>query len=148
MRRSSSTRLRQALALAVVLLLAGGTLAFAAALKKGASYTGSTVKGSEPISLKVSSSGRTVTASIAFAPQFCENGGGVGTKQITKPASISKSGSFQAKISYEFAPEHSIIATLEISGKFSGAKVSGKTTSAFKVAKQCDGTTSFSAKAR
>ena len=148
-----NNRLRSTVALTLPALVLALTLAFASiglagALKKGGTYSGTTVRDKQPISLKVSRSGKTVTTSIAFAPQFCENGGAVGSLQLTKPATISKSGSFQAKITYEFTPTHAIIATLTISGKFSGKSVTGRTTSAFTSAKQCNGTTSFSAKAK
>lgn len=140
--------LRLTPALGLLLGLAFTSIALAVSLKKGATYAGKVAKAPGlPLSLKVSSSGKTVTASMFTIPAFCE-GGGAGTKQITKPASISKSGSFVAKISYEFVPEHKIIEKLTLSGKFSGKKASGKATSEFLVAKQCNGATTFTAKAK
>ncbi len=133
-------------ALAGLAALAVPALASAAGPVKGAKYAGTTVQGKEPISLKVSSSGKSVTVSIETAPAFCQ-GGSAGTRQITKPAAISAGGSFKGSISYEFTPEHKITAKLFFSGKFSGHTAKGTARSEFLLAKQCDGSTSFSAKA-
>ncbi len=139
---------RLTLALALVLALSVSSIALAVSLKKGATYNGKVARAPGlPLSLKVSSSGRTVTAKMVTIPAYCE-GGGAGTKPITKAASISKSGSFVAKISYEFVPTHKIIEKLTLSGKFSGKKVTGKATSEFLLAKQCNGATTFTAKTK
>ena len=149
-----NNRLRSTVALTLPALVLALTLAFASIglavpLKKGGTYAGKTVhQPTEALSLKVASSGRTVTANMVFPPQFCELGGGVGTKQITAPASISGSGSFHARISYEFTLTHKIVARVNITGRFSGKKATGKLSSEFPLAKQCNGTTSFSARAK
>lgn len=137
-----------ALAAALILLLSLSSLALGVSLKKGATYAGVVLRPAGlPLSLKVSSSGRSVTAHMITLPQFCE-GGSAGTKQITKPATISQSGSFVAHISYEFEPEHKIIAKLTLTGKFSGKKATGRAKSEFLLAKQCNGSTSFTARTK
>jgi hypothetical protein len=142
-----SRQLRRALAVVVTMTaLLAAAVAQAAGPVKGAKYTGTTARDSQPISFKVSTSGKSVTVSIAFAPMYCQ-GGGAGTVQVTKPAAISHSGSFKSTIAYEFAPEHKITSKLYVSGKFSGNKVKGTARSEFLLAKQCDGSTSFSASA-
>jgi hypothetical protein len=59
-----------------------------------------------PIKLKVAKCGKSVTVSVERPPLYCE-GGGVGGRQITKSATISRGGSFSATIIYEFPPTHS-----------------------------------------
>jgi hypothetical protein len=145
--RSPRRAVRTALAPTLVLLLATTTVALAAGPVKGGTYTGETVRGKRPITLKVSKSGKSVTVSLTFPPQYCEGGGG-GTRQITKAATISNSGSFKASIAYEFAPTHKITARLFLTGKFSGHAVNGTARSEFPLAKQCNGSTRFSAKAK
>jgi hypothetical protein len=140
---------------ALLALLATAAVALAAGPKKGATYTGATVRGKEPITLKVSSSGRAVTASVVFPPLYCEGGGG-GTRQITKPAAISKSGGFSATIAYEFIPAHKVVTKLYVSGRFSGKTVKGSARSEFgllsaealRSLKRCDGSTSFAARTK
>jgi hypothetical protein len=140
-----SRQLRRALAVAVaVTALLATAVAHAASPVKGAKYTGTTVRDGQPISLKVSASGKSVSVSVAFAPLYCE-GGGAGTRQISKPAAISHNGSFKDTIAYEFTPEHKITSKLYVSGRFSGGKVKGSARSEFPLAKQCDGSTTFSA---
>jgi hypothetical protein len=139
-----SRQLRRTLVIAVaVTALLATTVAQAASPVKGAKYTGTTARDSQPVSLKVSTSGKSVTVSVAFAPMYCE-GGGAGSLAITKPAAISH-GSFKSTIAYEFTPEHKVTSKLYISGKFSGNKVKGTARSEFLLAKQCDGSTTFSA---
>ncbi len=141
-----SRQIRLALAIACLGVLLSAAAALAAGPVKGAKYTGATVRDKQPITLKVSASGKSVTLGVAFAPMYCE-GGGPGSTQITKPATISSNGSFQGTISYEFAPLHEITAKLLIKGKFSGHTVSGSARSEFPRAPQCNGSTTFSAKA-
>lgn len=129
---------------ATMLALAVCSLALAAGARKGATYSGTTVHLKEPITLKVSRSGKTVTVNEAFAPLYCE-GGGAGERAITKAVPISSSGKFKAVISYEFVPEKKITSKLYVSGTFKGKKVSGTARSEFLLAHQCDGSTSFSA---
>jgi hypothetical protein len=128
-------------------LLALTTVALAAGPVKGATYTGTTAHGNAAISLKVSKSGKSVTVNAPSAPIYCQ-GGGAGTRQITRAATISPSGSFKGSITYEFVPTHRITAHLRFAGKFSGHAVKGTARSEFPLAKQCDGSTSFSAKVK
>lgn len=141
-----SRRSHRALALLAVLVVAPALTATALAAKatKGATYKGTTVHDQVPISLKVSSSGRSVTATSPSPPLYCQGGGG-GVKQIAKPASISKSGAFKTVIVYEFVPEHKITAKLFLSGNFYGRTAQGIARSEFLLAKQCNGTTEFTA---
>jgi hypothetical protein len=145
--RSPRRALQAGLAPTLVPLLAITTVALAAGPVKGGTYTGETVHGKRPITLKVSKSGKAVTANVTFPPQYCEGGGG-GTRQVTKAATISKSGSFKGSIAYEFVPTHKITAHLFFTGKFSGHAVNGTARSEFPLAKQCNGSTRFSAKAK
>jgi hypothetical protein len=140
-------QLRPVLALALVALIAPAAVALAAKTVKGGTYRGALVHTKEPISLKVSKGGKAVTVSLAIAPLYCE-GGGVGTRQETKAAAIAKDGSFKGSIAYEFEPTHRITARLFFSGKFSGRTVKGTARSEFPLVKRCDGSTTFSAKAK
>ncbi len=143
----SSREMRLALVFACLgAVLLSAAAALAAGPLKGAKYTGTTVRDKQPITLKTSASGKSVTLSVAFAPLYCE-GGSAGARQVAKPATISSSGSFQGTISYEFTPTHEITAKLLIKGKFSGHTVSGSARSEFPHAPQCNGSTTFSAKA-
>ena len=140
-------QLRPALALALVVSIVPAAVALAASAVKGATYKGAVVHSKEPISLKVANNGKAVTVNIAIAPLYCE-GGGAGTRQITRAAPISKSGSFKGSIAYEFQPTHKTTARLFFSGRFSGRTVKGTARSEFPLAKECDGSTTFSAKAK
>jgi len=142
-----SKQLRVGLALVIVASMAPAAMALAASAVKGATYTGAVARNKEPISLKVSNSGKAVTMSIAIPPLYCE-GGGVGARQITKAAPISKNGSFKGSIAYEFQPTHRTTSRLFFSGRFSGRIVKGTARSEFPLAKECDGSTTFSAKAK
>src|ERR1700743_1825587 len=99
-----TSSLRRAALLAAIALLSCAALALAAGPKKGATYSGTLAGPSkEPIALKVAQNGKAVTASVMVAPFYCE-GGGAGERQITKPATIAKDGSFKARIKYELRP--------------------------------------------
>ena len=147
-----SRQIRRILALAALALLAAAAVALAAGPKKGATYKGTLAKNREPIALKVAKNGKSVTASVQFAPLYCQ-GGGAGERQITKPAAIASNGSFSASIVYEFVPTHKKTAKLEIKGKFSGKSVKGTARSLFGLESlealrnlgRCDGTTTFTA---
>jgi hypothetical protein len=149
------TQLRRAASLAAVAVLLFAAVALAAGPKKGATYTGKTVQAKEPITLKVSHNGKSVTVAVLFAPLYCQ-GGGAGERQIVAPAPIAKDGSFKATITYEFTPTHQKTTKLYVSGKFSGKKVSGSARSEFGLVSaeahknllQCDGSTPFSASAK
>jgi hypothetical protein len=144
--------------LAVLVSLAVAAVALAAGPRKGATYRGKLVQDKEPIALKVSRNGRSVTVSAQFAPLYCF-GVSVKERQITKPARIGRNRSFSATITYEFVLTHKQTAKLFVSGRFNGRRVSGVARSAFPAfhtvtptahhsLKPCDGTTTFSAKAR
>lgn len=132
------------LTLSVALALALGSIALAASLKKGGTYAGQIVQGRDPITVTISSSGKTAKVSVVSAPLFCQ-GGGAGERQITKPARISKAGKFSAVISYEFVPEHKVTAKLYVKGTFKGKKLTGTARSEFLLARECDGSARFSA---
>lgn len=150
-----SSSVRRAAIVAVVALLICATAALAGGAKKGATYSGQTVQGKEPITLKVSRNGKSVTVGVLFAPLYCQ-GGGAGERQITQPATIAKDGSFKSTILYEFTPTHAKTSKLYVSGKFSGKQVKGSARSEFglisasarKELAKCNGSTSFSAKTK
>jgi hypothetical protein len=135
---------RRAAFLAVAVLLVGASAALAASVKagaiKGAKYTG-TVR-SEPVTITVSSNGRSAKAAIPFPPAYCQGGGG-GEVQHTKPAAISKGGSFAAKIAYTVMGTSRQFATVTIKGTFIGKDFDGVATSSFTPAVSCNGHESF-----
>lgn len=145
-------RLLRALSIAGLALLLTAAVALAG-VKKGATYTGSLAKNKQLIALKVSKNGKSVTVSVLFPPLYCE-GGGAGERQITKPATIAKDGSFTASILYEFVPTHSKTSKLYIKGKFNGKSAKGTARSQFGLASpqaakelaKCNGSTTFIAK--
>jgi hypothetical protein len=141
------SKLRRALLLASIALAATPAVALAAAAIKGATYTGNTVRGKAAITLKVSKSGKSVTVNAPVAPLYCQGGGGP-ERQITRAAGISKGGSFSGSIGYEFVLTHKLTARLFFKGKFSGHAVKGTARSEFVLAKSCDGSTTFTAKAK
>jgi hypothetical protein len=138
---------RRVLALVLVATLASGATALASKPVKGATYTGATAHGKAPIELKVSANGKRVTVKMVSAPLYCQ-GGGAPEVQITKAAAISKSGSFSGSIAYEFRFTHKITSHLFFSGKFSGRTVTGSARSQFTLAKTCNGSTTFTARAK
>jgi hypothetical protein len=138
---------RRILALVLLATLASGAAALASKPVNGATYTGTTAHGKAAIELKVSANGKRVTVKMVSPPLYCEGGGGP-TLQITKAAAISKSGSFNGSIAYEFRFTHKITSHLFFSGKFSGRSVTGSARSEFALAKVCDGSTSFTARAK
>lgn len=138
-------QLRRALIFAPILVIAMTAVALAAGPVKGRTYKGSTVHDSAAISLKVSGNGKAVTVRIPAPPAYCEGGSGP-TLEKTKAAAISGSGSFKGTISYEFVLVHKVVVKLFFSGRFSGHKVTGTARSQFLFSKQCNGSTSFSAK--
>ncbi|MFI4990835.1 MAG: hypothetical protein ACHQHO_07975 [Solirubrobacterales bacterium] len=139
----------------VLLALATAAVALATGPKKGATYSGTTAHGKEPITLKVSKSGRTVTVSVASAPLYCQGGGGP-ERQVTAPAPIANDGSFSGSINYEDIPTHKRTTKLYFAGRFSGKTVKGTARSLFGLSSlealrnlhKCDGSTSFSAKTK
>ena len=139
-------QLRRALVVLPAMVIAMSSVALAAGPVKGGTYKGVTAHGKEAISLKVSASGKTVTVHVPSPPAYCAGGGGTAL-EITKAAAISSSGSFKGSIAYEFVPFHKTVVKLFFNGKFSGRKVTGTARSEFPFSKQCNGSTSFSAKA-
>ena len=140
-------QLRRAVVLVPVIVIGTTAVALAAGPVRGATYKGATAHGKDAVSLKVSGSGKTVTVSVPTPPGYsvgCEGP----TRQITKAASISGGGAFQASISYEFQLVRKIVVKLFLSGKFSGHTVKGTARSQYVYSKACGGSTSFSAKAK
>ncbi len=146
------SQLGRALVLAVLVPAVAAAAALAAGPKKGATYSGTIVQGKTSITLKVSANGKSVTVGVPSAPLYCQGGGGP-ERQITKPATIAKDGSFKGTITYEFIPNHTKPTKLYFSGKFSGKSVKGHARSEFglisaearKSLAECDGSASFSA---
>ncbi len=135
-------------ALTLSVTLATAAIALAAAPKKGATYAGTMARSGDPLTLKVSRSGKTVTVDELFAPAYCHGGAAVaGEQPITKPAPISGSGVFSAVISYE-SVRHRIASKLYVKGVFDGRNVKGTARSEFLLAPRCDGSTTFSATTR
>jgi hypothetical protein len=148
-------QLRRVLGIAVLVGLATAAVALAAGPKKGATYSGALERAKEPIALKVSKNGKSVTVSVQVAPFYCE-GGSAGERQISTPVPIAKDGSFSSTIAYEFVPTHQKTTKLTVTGKFSGKKVKGTARSIFGLQSlqaarelaKCDGSTTFSAKTK
>ena len=140
-------QLPRVIVLASAVLLASAAAALGAPLK-GATYAGATVRSKASITLKVSKNGKTVTLNAPYAPLYCEGGGGGGIRRVTRPAAVSNSGSFSGSIAFESTLTHQVFARLFLSGKFSGHTVSGTARSEYPKAKQCGGSTSFTAKAK
>jgi hypothetical protein len=149
------------LAVALALTLAISAAALAAGPLRGKTYEGQTAStgadseghqlrlhpGASPVSLSVSSNGRSVTVRFpSHSPLlYCRT-----TEQLqvqsTKSATISGGGSFRATVSQRFSagPGASAITQI-ITGQFSGRTVRGTIHTA---AAECSGTTSFSATVR
>jgi hypothetical protein len=148
-------QLRRVLGIAALTALATAAVALAAGPKKGATYSGILGHSKEPITLKVAKNGKSVTISVQTAPLYCE-GGSAGERQISTPAPISKDGGFSGTIAYEFVPTHKKTTKLHVTGKFSGSSVKGSARSEFgltslqaaKELAKCNGSTTFSAKAK
>lgn len=144
-----------ALLLLLVLALAG--VALAANPKKGATYSGlitRVVAGTSstfPISFEVSANGKKVRNFTLESdyPVYCE-GGGFGEAQKAT-ATVSKKGTFTAKLPLYFAPAHEHQGFVEITGKF-GKKghESGKVVTDFSGGNLtgCNGTSKYTTKAK
>jgi hypothetical protein len=151
-----------ALAVAVVLSLTLSMAALAAGPLKGKTYSGRTPAsgvGPEgsfsfgvrlPVVLKVSASGKSVTASFPGIPEagthravmYCNIGVAL-LRQVTTPATISKGGSFQATILDKLSTEPGVPLKQIVTGRFNGHTVKGTvrtTTSA-----GCSGSTTYTA---
>jgi hypothetical protein len=143
-----SSSVRRAAMLAAIALLIGATVAFAGGIKagavKGAKYSG--VVRDTAVTITVSANGKSAKASIPFAPAFCQGGGG-GEVQHSKPAPISKSGSFTATIGYTVMGSKRQFATVTVKGTFLQKAFDGVIKSSFTPAKSCNGQESFQATA-
>ncbi|HTX45163.1 MAG TPA: hypothetical protein VMD48_02745 [Solirubrobacteraceae bacterium] len=139
-------------AIALVVVLAGSAAAAAAALK-GKTYTGKTsVSGTgdgqrvtliaRRIRLSVSRNGATVKVSLPgkYPLWYCNDDPGYTGKQRTTPARIANDGSFTATVAEGVAAYHGTLDQ-RVSGRFSGAKVTGR----IKTAGACGGSTTFTA---
>ena len=149
----------------IPLALALGVALTWSAVALAAPMSGKTYKGSVPstgirterhrtvklhaggsITLKVSGNGRSVTVHFtSAAPVLYCNATKSLQVQSTKPASISRSGTFKASIAERFSPGPGLPPIVQvITGRFSGHTVSGKIQTN---AAQCSGVASFSAHA-
>jgi hypothetical protein len=150
---------RPILAATLVLVFAGSTGALAAGALGGRTYEGSApsmgvdshghklrTHASGNIVLRVARNGRSVSIHFGSAPiLYCVTQQQVRV-QSTKPASISKSGSFRASVGERFAPGPGAPAIEQVvTGQFSGGTVRGTVRTQ---AAECSGTASFSAAAR
>lgn len=159
-------RLRLVLTIAIFLALGLAVVALAAGPLKGKTYSGKTPSfgtGHEgrfefprgegfPVILKVSSSGKSLTASFPGVSEggtrralFYCNVGVAMKSQVTKPAKISSGGSFTATIRDKLAAEPGFPLKQVITGTFNGHNVTG--TVRTEEGPGCSGSTSFSAKA-
>lgn len=138
-----STRLRTAIAaLAALSVLAFAVAALAAQPIKGSTYAGTTAHAKVSVELIVSKNGKTLKASVPAAPLYCQ-GGGPPVTQVTKPAKISAKGSFSGNIGYVYRGK--VAYKLHFSGRFVKRKLATGTVRSEYVAKQCNGSTSFTA---
>lgn len=146
------------LAFALPLMLAVSVDAFAAAALGGKTYSGKTATSgvnsegqrarltAGGISLKVSSSGRSVTVHFAspYPLLYCRTNEKMHS-QSTKAASISTSGSFRASVGERFSAGPGSAPIVQVvSGRFSGRTVKGTIRTQ---AAECSGSTTFSATA-
>jgi hypothetical protein len=133
---------------------AGSAVALAAKPVKGATYSGDITRVIRAagqnhlitwaISFKVSANGKQVK-SFTFAndyPIYCQ-GGGFGTPQ-SKTVKVSSRGTFRAKLTLYFAPEHQKQGFLIVTGKFGGhGKESGSVKTDFTRFHNCNGSTGY-----
>lgn len=138
---------RQLPVLLVLTLIALATtvaVAFAGKIVAGGIYTGA-LRNKQAISFAVSSNGKDLQVENSFPPLFCQGGAG-GLEVIPKPVAISPKGTFKATITYRVI-HGKPVAKMTVKGKFSGTKVTGTVRSQWLKAKECNGTTTFSAAA-
>jgi len=157
MSRVSAVAIRQVAAatVAVVLALAPSASALPARALKGRTYAGKTATSYfdhegehsggvvRALSLKVSSSGRTVT--VAFAggePLFYCPAGAALVGQSTKPAVIAHTGAFKATVDEQLSPEPATALVEIVTGRFAGHTVKGTIKTE---AGSCSGSVGFSA---
>lgn len=141
-------------ALAALVTLAAAVPAIAAVgarPEKGKTYSGvirrtSTVK--EPISFKVSRTGRSVKDFKFSYPVYCQGGGFPGMK--SRPATISRKGSFTAKLPLKtiIPPRGRPDGTVIVTGKFGRhGSEKGEVITKLKHGTTCNGKSSYSTKA-
>src|SRR5262249_6427846 len=113
---------RRAIALAVplaaiVIALAPATAAAGSALTpvKGATYTGSAH--GQPMTVKVSSDGGSVTIGPRAAPSWCHSGSPSQSRRTLR-AAISSEGAVKAKLTFYGSSSHAKVATVAIAGNF------------------------------
>ena len=138
-------------ALAVTLLIAG--LVFAAAPKKGATYSGrlktegGPASSGDPISVDVSAGGTKATVKMESFPLFCEGGG---PPQVVRfKAAKIVDGKFTAKgtekTEKQFGGE--LTATGTVTGKFlAGGRERGSFEDSFTKFSSCNGKTTYTTK--
>jgi hypothetical protein len=154
--------IRSTLAVTLVLTLTISVVALAAGPLKGKTYSGRTPAsgvGSEgsfsfgvrlPVVLKVSANGKSVTASFPGISEagthraviYCNVGVAL-VHQVTKPATISKTGSFQATILDKLSEEPSVPLKQLVTGRFNGHTVKGTVRTATSAG--CSGSTTYTA---
>jgi hypothetical protein len=139
------TKPRLCLTLCLLALTADAADALAAGPIRGARYAGITTQSKGPVTLKVARNGRSVAVSVPIPPVFCARPAIVQI-QTTKPAKISKKGTFKGSISYEGLFTTGVTAKVYFEGRFNGKRATGKVRSEFLQVTGCDGSTSFSAK--
>jgi hypothetical protein len=139
--------MRSRVSIAIVLAVAIGAqltaLALAAQPFKGRVYAGQTAHEKDFISATVSKNGKTVTLNIPALPLYCQGGGGP-TTQVTKPARLSSTGAFTATIAYQAEGKTAFKA--QIRGTFVKKGLIKGTVRSEYAAKDCNGSTTFSAK--
>jgi hypothetical protein len=112
------------------------------------SFSGSQVVNQFPISFTVSKNGKKVGSFKlpSNVPIYCQGGGFGGVSGGS--ASVSK-GKFKAKLPIVFAPTHEKQGFAIITGAFkSGGRESGSVTTAFTKAKDCNGKSPYTTKAK
>jgi hypothetical protein len=147
------------LVVTAALILTGSAAALAAGPLRGKTYEGSApsagvdneghrqhTHATGNITLQVSGSGKSVTVRFSAAPVLYCNTQQKLHVQTTKPASISRGGSFRASVDERFAVGPGASAIVQVvSGQFSGSTVRGQIRTE---AGECGGVASFSAAAR
>lgn len=156
--RAFAYKARRTLAITFALTLAGSAYALAAGPLKGKTYEGGVpsmgvdseghhqrTHATGNIVLRVASNGRSVSVRFSSAILYCNTQEKL-YSQATKPASISRSGTFTASIGERFSAGPGLPAIVQVvKGRFSGRSVKGTIDTQVP---QCGGVASFSAAAR
>lgn len=135
--------LRLLAAVLIAILATTAAVALAAQPEKSRTYLGRTSHESDEVIVKVSRSGKSVTAYVPDLPLYCQ-GGGPRPTQVNKPAKISASGAFTDRISYVFEGKTSYHALVK--GTFVKKTLVKGTVRSEYGSSECSGTTSFTAK--